>query len=87
MRLSPYLKLLTPDEREFFAERCGTTAKYLREIADGRRRARPELADRIEEKSSGIVTKKELMNAVEEAAHEKQTSRVQDENQIRKNRK
>lgn len=60
MELSAYLRTLTPTAREAFAKRSKTKVAYLYQIAGGHRACGPKLAVRIEQASSGGVTKQEL---------------------------
>lgn len=56
MKLSQYLKSLSPDQRAEFAARCGTSLEYLRQVAYGNRTCRESLAINIERESNAAVT-------------------------------
>jgi len=60
MVLTEYLKSLTPEDRDAFAARCGTTIGQLRQVAGGHRRAGESLAINIERESGRQVTCEEL---------------------------
>lgn len=60
MKLSDYLRKLTPAARETFAKRSETKVAYLYQVAGGHRSCGPKLAVRIEQASRGAVTKQEL---------------------------
>lgn len=60
MKLRNYLKNLSTEEREVFAAKCGTTYKFLRNIAYGYRRAGESLCINIERESDGAVICEEL---------------------------
>lgn len=56
MDLKAFLKPLSSAEREAFAERCGTTAGHLRNVAYGLRPCGESLAIEIDRESGGEVT-------------------------------
>lgn len=60
MKLSKYLKTLTPTQRETLAKRAKTTLAYLQQLSGGHRAAGPQLARRLEEASGGLVTRHDL---------------------------
>lgn len=47
-------------DRDLFAERCGTTAAFLRNIIYGQRKAGEKLCVAIERESRGAVTRRDL---------------------------
>lgn len=47
-------------DRELFAERCGTSAAYLRNVIYGQRKAGDKLCVAIERESGGHVTRRDL---------------------------
>lgn len=60
MNLINYLKSIPRETRDTFAERCGTSFEYLRQVAYGNRVCREALAINIERESAGTVTCEEL---------------------------
>lgn len=63
MQLADYLKALSSDQRDGikrFAERCGTSAGQLKQVAGGHRRAGESLAINIERESGGEVRCEDL---------------------------
>lgn len=60
MHLKPYLKTLTPPQKEAFAKACETNLPHLKQIAGGWRTCRESLAINIERESGGKVTCEEL---------------------------
>lgn len=63
MELRKYLSDLPVDERERFAQACGTTAGHLRNVMYGYRPCSPELAADIERASAGSVIRQTLRPA------------------------
>lgn len=60
-KLRIYLKRLTPDEREKFATKCGTTIGYLRKaLSDRKSRLGEKICIEIENDSNGAVKIKYL---------------------------
>jgi DNA-binding transcriptional regulator YdaS (Cro superfamily) len=59
MELKAYLSPMSPEQREAFANACGTTRGHLQNVMYGKSCA-PDLAVAIELKSKGAVTRKEL---------------------------
>lgn len=59
MTLKQYLKLKKKD-RQWFAEKIGTTKNYVNNLACGARPS-PELALKIEKATAGKVTRDELL--------------------------
>jgi DNA-binding transcriptional regulator YdaS (Cro superfamily) len=62
MDLKAYLSPMTTQEREAFAERCGTTRGHLQNVAYGKTCA-PLLATAIWRESDGKVTRQEMRPA------------------------
>lgn len=60
MQLLDYINSLSTDQQEAFAEKCGTSMAYLRQVAYGNRVCREKLASKIESASGGTVTRQEL---------------------------
>ncbi|NSX14992.1 helix-turn-helix domain-containing protein [Cupriavidus taiwanensis] len=60
MQLLDYINSLSTDQQEAFAEKCGTSMAYLRQVAYGNRVCREKLASKIEGASDGLVTRQEL---------------------------
>lgn len=59
-KLKKLYQEMTNEQREGLAQRCGTSAYYLRNIAYGQRKASPKLAAIIERETGGVVTRKDL---------------------------
>jgi DNA-binding transcriptional regulator YdaS (Cro superfamily) len=59
MELKAFLSPMSPEQREAFADLCGSSAGHLRNICYGKSCA-PALAVAIEKLSDGLVTRKEL---------------------------
>lgn len=59
MDLKTYLSPMTPEAREVFAVKCGTTRGHLQNVAYGKSCA-PALATAIELNSGGAVKRKDL---------------------------
>lgn len=55
MDLKTYMSPLTPEQREQFAHRCGTTRGHLQNVMYGIRTCAPELAAAIERESVAEV--------------------------------
>lgn len=55
MNLREYVLALTPEEREEFAARAGTTVNYLPLLMGGHRKPGHELARRLTEASNGVL--------------------------------
>lgn len=55
MDLKQYLETLTPDEREDYAKRCGTTTAYFAQLTGGHRRPSPDLAKLLHVESRKVV--------------------------------
>lgn len=55
MDLKSFLESLSTDEREQFAERCGTTAGHLRNVSYGYRSCAESLAINVERESGRQV--------------------------------
>lgn len=55
MDLKEFLKTLSPDEREKFAERCDTSVGHLRNVSHGFRPCGESLAIAIDRESDGKV--------------------------------
>ena len=60
MELRKHLSALSPEDRERFAQSCGTTSGHLRNVMYGYRHCSPELAADIERASAGVVTRREM---------------------------
>lgn len=60
MTFKDYWVSIPVPEREGFANKCGTSAGQLHQIAFGFRSANPKLATAIESASGGKVTRKDL---------------------------
>ena len=54
--LLAHLKSLEQKERDLLAEKCGTTSKYLYQIAYGNKPCRVDLAIDIDKQTSGNVS-------------------------------
>ena len=52
--------LLTPDDRDSFARKCGTTKGHMQNVAYGYRKPSPELAVAVERVSEKKVTRREM---------------------------
>jgi DNA-binding transcriptional regulator YdaS (Cro superfamily) len=59
MELKAFLSSMPLEQREAFADSCGTSAGHLRNVSYGKSCA-PALATAIEINSDGAVTRKEL---------------------------
>lgn len=55
-KFKDYWKSIEVSKRDAFAERCGTTANHLNNIAYGNRDANETLSVRLERESKGAVT-------------------------------
>ena len=55
MRLIDYLNAIPLDDRDTFAERCGTSFDYLRQIGYGNRACTEKLAINLERESNRIL--------------------------------
>lgn len=64
MKLREFLK---NKSRADFAAKVGTTKGYIDQLCAGNRRPRPELADKIERASGGMVTFNELLRPTKAA--------------------
>lgn len=60
MTLSEYFDPMTPEQRECFAQRCGTSVGYLKHIKNGHKNASATLAINIDRESGGLVKKESL---------------------------
>lgn len=60
MDLKTFVFGLTPEKREVFAKRCGTTRKHLQNCAYGYRSLATDVAVAIERESEGQVSRKEM---------------------------
>jgi DNA-binding transcriptional regulator YdaS (Cro superfamily) len=60
-KLRSYLNSLSPREQSEFARSCGTSIGYLRKAISKNQRFRSDLCVLIEQKSSGQVTRKDLI--------------------------
>lgn len=60
MQLLDYINGHAPAEQEAFADECGTSLAYLRQVAYGNRLCREKLASKIEQASGGVVTRQVL---------------------------
>lgn len=58
--ITAYLSSLPPDQRESFAQRCGTTVGYLRKAVSVGQRIGESLAIAIERESGRAVTVEQL---------------------------
>lgn len=58
--LRTYLGTLSPDEQAAYAVRAGTTIGYLRKALSKKQRFDGALARRLDESSSGVVSRNEL---------------------------
>ena len=68
MELKEYFYTLTPDEREGYATRSGTTVDYLIQLIGGHRRASPALAKTLSQESGEQVPLSKLRPDIWEAA-------------------
>ena len=68
MELKEYFYTLTPDEREGYATRSGTTVAYLIQLIGGHRRASPELAKALSKESDEQVPLFKIRPDIWEAA-------------------
>jgi len=62
------LKEIPIKELEKIAKKADTKVSYLIQIRNGHRRPSPELAERIEEATGGLVTRMELLYPQNSAA-------------------
>jgi hypothetical protein len=60
MKLRDYIKKLTPEQRDDYAKRCGTTDAYLFQLAGDHRQPSGQLARRLAEESGFAVLPQEL---------------------------
>ena len=60
MELKKYLDKLSREDKSSFAEKCGTSLAFLRNVAYGYKRAGESLCINIERESGGAVTCEEL---------------------------
>lgn len=58
--LLDYLKPLTPEDRDAFAERIGTSVGHLKQIGYGNRTCNPEYAVNIDRETGRKVTMQEM---------------------------
>lgn len=56
MNLKTYLEPMSVDEKQAFAQKAGTSAAYLSQLASGHRKAGMRTASAIEAASDGVVT-------------------------------
>ena len=62
MKLSDYIKSLSPEEREVYARRCGTTPSYLRiHILAATKEPRRALREALARESGGNVSLDEVL--------------------------
>jgi len=62
MKLSEYIKSLSPEQREEYANRCGTTPSYLRiHILAARKEPRRPLREALARESDGNVSLGEVL--------------------------
>jgi DNA-binding transcriptional regulator YdaS (Cro superfamily) len=59
-KLKSFIAAIPLSERQCFAERCGTTLAFLRNIVYGQRIAGEKLSVAIERESGGVVTRLDL---------------------------
>lgn len=59
-KLRAYLNTLSTDQQKSFAEDCGTTIGYLRKAISQNELVKPITCVRIEQNSSGAVTRHDL---------------------------
>lgn len=50
-----YVRELGPEQKKEFAERCGTSYRYLIQLINGHRRASSKLAKKFREQSGHII--------------------------------
>jgi DNA-binding transcriptional regulator YdaS (Cro superfamily) len=60
MNIKDYLNTLTPDEREAFAVRAGTTDAYLQQLKGGHSKPSTKLCHKLVAASNGALTLEEL---------------------------
>jgi len=60
MQLKAFIRKVPPDDREDFAKRCGTTLKFLRQVAYGAKTPSAELCIGIARETGGDVPVREL---------------------------
>ena len=60
MDLKTFFFGLSPEGRDAFSEKCGTTAGHMRNVAYGYKPASTELAVAIEHESKKAVTRQEM---------------------------
>ena len=60
MDIKKYYKQLKADQKKQLADDIGTSLNYLRHIFNGRRKASPKMAKRIEEATRHEVTREDL---------------------------
>lgn len=65
MQLLDYLRSMTPEAREDFARRCGTSPDYLLQIGYGNRRPKIALAVSIERESACQIRCEQLLPEVD----------------------
>ena len=61
MKLSDYLRSVTPEQRQATAAAAGTSVGYLYVLAGGSRRGSPDMALRIELATGGAVTREDML--------------------------
>jgi len=61
MKLSDYLRSITPEQRQATAAAAGTSVGYLYVLAGGSRRGSPDMALRIELATGGAVTREDML--------------------------
>lgn len=79
MRTTPlhgYLKAKSPDAREAFAERCGTTIGHLNNVALSHKTCSAALAVAIERESRGAIRCEDMCSSVDWAVVRKKSRRV-----------
>lgn len=59
-KLKSFFAGIPRTDRDLFAERCGTTVAFLRNVIYGQRRAGEKLCVAIERESGGRVTRRDL---------------------------
>lgn len=59
-KLKTLIKPMSPEEREAFAARCGTTWPFLRNVMYGQRTAGEKLCVAIERESGRAVTRQDM---------------------------
>lgn len=60
MDLKTHISNMTVEDRDLFAEKCGTSRGHLQNVAYGYRTCAPALAVAIEKASDRVVTRKSL---------------------------